>query len=324
MNCHICKSNTRPKLILENRNSLNSIYRCSNCKITFVDPQPSITELNKYYNGMYKELTVSFDKEKMEMALYSMKGYLKQIDWNKKNVNKKTFLDLGGGLGYYSKAAAEFGMKSILVEKDPVSINFAKNQLGINNIIEKDLKDFFCNNIKKYDLVFFRHVIEHVTEPFEVINNISNILNENGILIIETDNNAGIEILFKKGVRKFYINLYKKNFKEVNFLKLMIKRPFALDPPRHLFGFRMENLSFLLETNSLKPFVKKHYRLGHPIYWPNIYSPSFKAFFKYFLKLKFKKSINELIGLFNLCFRILLQLLGFSSGLCIYAKKINK
>ena len=35
----------------------------------------------------------------------------------------------------------------------------------------------------------------------------------------------------------------------------------------------MGNLSNLLSKHDMKPFIKDHYRLGHPVYWPNIASP---------------------------------------------------
>ncbi|MBO3116693.1 class I SAM-dependent methyltransferase [Winogradskyella sp. DF17] len=306
---------------MEHKKTDNSIYRCPKCKVAFVHPQPSVDELNTYYTGMYQEKAISFNEVQMSRASKSIKGYLKRLKWNGEKSKGKTFLDLGGGLGYYSKAASEYGMSPILVEKDSVSVDFAKNKLNLKSIIKKDLNEFFSSNTEKYDVVFFRHVIEHVTEPNEVIESISSILKDDGIFIIETDNNAGIEILFKKGVKDFYLKLYTENFKNVSFSKLLSVRPFALDPPRHLFAFRMGNLSNLLEKNGIKLFIKDHYRLGHPVYWPNIHSPKIMYAIKAFSKFKLRTGIKLILEYFNLLYRILLQFLGLSSGICIYGKK---
>ncbi|MDC8000595.1 class I SAM-dependent methyltransferase [Aequorivita todarodis] len=325
MTCKVCQKEINPRLLLKNKGDFGDIYRCPKCQITFVSPQPSDEVLNEYYNGMYLDLTVSFDEKKMKWAQRSMRGYLKVL--KKLNVEPTaeiTFLDLGGGLGYYRKAAAENNLHSILVEKDPISVQFAKKHLKLENIIEKDLTEFFSSNDEQYDIVFFRHVIEHVKDPSTIIQGISNLLKTNGILIIETDNNAGIELLIKDGVRKFYLDLYKKSFNNVSFLKLLIKRPFAVDPPRHLFGFRMRNLSMLLTSQSLSSKVKIHYRLGHPIYWPNIPSTSAKQIIKSFLKLNLKAGFRLTISYLNLVFRKSLQLVGLSSGICIYAQKLSK
>ena len=324
MICKVCNCENIPDLVLKNRNGVNHIYRCNNCQVAFVKEQPKLEELNAYYNGMYKELTIGFDQKKMNWALHSMKEYAKKITYKLDTIKGKTFVDLGGGLGYYSKAASKYGFDAILVEKDPVSVNFAKKQLGLKNIIEQDLEEFFEHNKEKFDVVFFRHVIEHVIDPFKIINGISSILKTNGILIIETDNNAGIEILFMKNVKQFYLNLYSKSFEDTSFIKLLNKRPFALDPPRHLFGFRMKNLSNLLLSNNIAPYCKVHYRLGHPIYWPNIPSPSMKETIKSIFKFEFKIGMKGLMEYFNLLFRRALQLMGLTSGLCIYAIKKGK
>jgi SAM-dependent methyltransferase len=321
MICKVCSDDIVPGLVLESIKTNNSVYRCPNCKVTFAHPQPSVDVLNAYYTGMYQDIAVSFNEKQMNRALKSVRGYLDRMQWDENDYKGKTFLDLGGGLGYYSKAALELGMSPVLVEKDSVSVNFAKTELNLKAIIQKDLNEFFAETTAQYDLIFFRHVIEHVTEPTEIISNISSILKDEGVFIIETDNNAGIEILFKKGTNKFYLNLYKESFKNVSFFNLLVKRPFALDPPRHLFGFRMGNLSNLLSKHDMKPFIKDHYRLGHPVYWPNIASPKFKDAVKAFLKFKISKGFKVLFEYINLLFRMVLQRLGLSSGLCIYARK---
>lgn len=325
MICKVCQKKINLKLLLKNKSNFGDIYRCPKCKVAFVHPQPSNEVLNDFYNGMYSDLTVSFDEKKMRWAQQSMHGYLKVLKkLNIKPSEDVTFLDLGGGLGYYTKAAAENSLHSILVEKDPVSVQFARKYLKLENIIEQDLSEFFNSNDGQYDIVFFRHVIEHVKNPSSIIHGISNLLKKNGILIIETDNNAGIELLIKKDVRQFYLNLYKKNFNKISFLKLIFKRPFAVDPPRHLFGFRMKNLSMLLNSHSLLPKQKIHYRLGHPIYWPNISSPSLKKLIRTFLTLKLIDGFRLTMVYLNLLFRKFLQLFGLSSGICIYAQKITK
>ena len=323
MICNICKTDNSAYLLLKNKNGVNHIFRCPECKITFVKEQPTVSELNDYYNGMYQDLAVTFDNKKMNWARNSMKAYVKTLRLKLDSVKNKSFLDLGGGLGYYSKAANEFGFDSVLVEKDPVSVNFASKELGLKNIVKQDLNQFFKNNKKQYDVVFLRHVIEHVTNPHEIVSGISSILKTNGILIIETDNNAGIELLFTKNVKKFYLNLYKKNFENVSFIQLLKKRPFALDPPRHLYAFRMKNLSNLLSSCQIQPYKKVHYRLGHPYYWPNIPSPCLKDGFLNIFKLNFKVGIKEIFNWFNLILRRLLQYFGLSSGLCIYGIKVE-
>ncbi len=320
MLCHICSKEIQPKLLLQSKESGFDVYRCPECEITFVDPQPDVQTLNDFYNGMYSDLAAAYDEQKMQWARDSMQGYLKQI--KRLGIGEKNnFIDLGGGLGYYSKAAVENGLNVTLVESDPVSVKFAAEKLGLENIIKQNLYDFLSQDNKLYDFVFLRQVIEHVTDPDKLINGISKLIAPGGILVIETDNNAGVELLISPKSAPFYYRLYKTGFRDVSYFGLLAKRPLAADPPRHLFAFRMSNMALMLENNGLKPLKKIHYRLGDPVYWPNLKTAGIGQVFGYLFSLRIKSLVVSLADYVIFPFRLILRSLGMSSGICIYAVK---
>lgn len=319
ISCNICKKEIIPKTLYRKKNKeFSDIVRCPACHVSFIHPQPDSKTISDYYNGMYAEIA-EYDKLKMKYADRSLKAYRKVIN----NINSEAveFLDLGCGLGYYSKAAEELGYKVTAVEQDNVSYNFAKNILELNHIIEMSIDDFIDSSDKKYDIVFLRHVIEHVTQPLDLIQRLEKIISETGILVIETDNNNGIELLFRPHSLLFYMNLYKQNYHRVNFINLLIKRPFAIDYPRHLFAFNMKNLSLLLKQNGFKVKKKIHYQTGHSIYWPNLKPPGGKDLLKYIMNFKIKSAVNVLVEYTVYPLRIILKFFGLSAGLCIYAQK---
>ncbi|GAB4153160.1 MAG: hypothetical protein Fur0046_33060 [Cyanobacteria bacterium J069] len=323
--CHVCDNSINPTLILENFKSECHIVRCPRCNLTFVHPQPSPEVISAYYNGLYSELATEYNERKMRWARTSIEGYCLAIKkYKRPNSNLITLLDLGGGLGYYSKAFEEAGFSVTLVEQDPVSVKFAREVLKIENLIDQGIEQFFeanCASMPKYDVIFMRHVIEHYTSPGALLGKVGECLAERGIFIIETDNNAGIELLFRPGTASFYTNLYRSSFASSSYFSLLRKRPFAVDPPRHLYGFRSSNLSRLLRKNSLIPVKTIFYRLGHPIYWPNLPSPTFKDILSQARHPKTKHFIHTLMDFALLPFRLFLEFIGLSSGLCIYAVK---
>jgi len=318
--CCACGSFVEPSLVLENFKDGWHIMRCPQCELTFVHPQPSTETISSYYNGMYSELASEYNQQKMKWARQSVEGYRSVLE-KLGGANTNTLLDLGGGLGYYSKAFEEAGFFVTLVEQDPVSANFAREVLKIKNIIEESIDQFFEYNHGKYDIVFLRHVIEHSASPSTLIKQVEKRLSASGILIIETDNNAGIELLFRLGTARFYTNLYRSSFSPSSYFSLMKRRPFAVDPPRHLYGFRILNLSELLRRNSLVPIETKCYRLGHPIYWPNLPSPTLRDILSNVRHLKIKRLVANVIDIIFLPFRLLLEYTGLASGICIYAIK---
>ena len=322
MKCNICNSDIQPEILFKNKSAQNpDIVRCPVCKITFIHPQPDSKIISDYYNGLYASLAV-YDEKKMQDANRSLKAYQKNI--NKINPTANELLDLGCGLGYYSKAALNAGYSVTSVEQDKVSIKFARDILKLNNIIEKSIEDYILTTELKFDVIFLRHVIEHVTNPRELIEGISGMLKTGGVLVIETDNNAGIELLFRPHSLMFYLQIYKKKYKKVNFLSLIIKRPFAIDYPRHLFAFNMKNLSGLLKTYGMTAKKKVHYQTGHSVYWPNLKTAKRKEILIVLKEFKIKSILNLIIEYSVLPFRIVLRIFGLSAGICIYAKKVDE
>ena len=321
MKCYVCNETITPLLIMKNLRNDWDIKRCPACDLTFVDPQPDSATISAYYNGMYYELTDTYDATKMASIRVAIHRYVASLKKYTKVHGHPTLLDVGGGLGYYAKGFSEAGFAVTFLEQDPVSVNFARTVLKLPHIIEMSADQFFKNNTTKFDLIFLRHVIEHAPNPGLLIQQVENCLHEGGILVIEPDNNAGIEILFRPGTAKFYLALYKKSFAPSSFFSLLARRPFAVDPPRHLFGFRISNLSMLLKRNSLFPLESTCYRLGHPVYWANMPLPKMRDMALNLRHGRFSKVIASIADVVLTPFRRCLEYFGLASGICIYAVK---
>jgi len=97
------------------------------------------------------------------------------------NLQKKiSILDIGPGVGVNIEVLQNYGDVDIL-EIDEFFIEIIKNNKGLN--VNKIFKNF--SDIKeKYDLVVFLDVLEHVEDFNSFLNNISNILHDDGIGIM--------------------------------------------------------------------------------------------------------------------------------------------
>jgi len=315
MNCIICKQITKHKVIWT-LNDKKVIIQCRFCKHKSVFPRPIHDEIIAINEGMYKDHTFQVDGKKVKWAKDSIDVYTRYFKKYLLIKNNNKLLDVGGGLGYYSKAFQDSGFDVTTIEMDLVSSEFAEKKLGVNNLFRGTFEEFERQNPNaSFNIIFCRHLIEHLDDPEFLIKSCKKMLKPDGLLILETDNNKSIELLMNIGVCEFYLNLYKKKLKDYDFFKLLYNPIFAIDPPRHIHAFNKNNLRKILKYNNL--IIKKTftYSLGSKL-WPNIPNTKFKDLF--FKGLKPRK--EDLYNVFFNPVRILLSKFGLGAGLLVIAQ----
>ncbi len=183
-------------------------------------------------------------------------------------------VDLAGGLGYYSHAFAERGIAVTYVDTDPVSVAFVRNTIGERvEVVESTIEDFCRTRGDRFDVIFLRHAIEHCREPDQVLRLMRSISSHKTILVLETDNNSGVELLFHPGCRTYWRSVYRDHYGVTSIAKLCRMHPLAIDQiETHYFAFRMHNLAMLLRRTGWHVLDSFHYSLGDPVYWPNMLS----------------------------------------------------
>lgn len=102
-----------------------------------------------------------------------------------KKLNNLSMCEIGGFDGWLIKKLNSFFKKKLLIEPNLRGCQIAKkNKIKtINSFFNKNLAN---KNQDKFDLVVTRHVIEHVPNLKNFVENISKIIKKNGYLIVET------------------------------------------------------------------------------------------------------------------------------------------
>lgn len=246
--CEICGSNKCELLFNQEDKNLNipgkfSIFRCNNCGVLFINPQPTSSELEKHYsNGMYyslnkidtksKKLNIKillyktyFDKKNKNIFLRLILNPLKFIARGTIIIPNSKLLDIGSGSGQFLYEMKKLGMDVQGIE--PGDFNKKESEKYKLNIEKKDLIKYKAKK-ESFDIITMNHVLEHVHNPKEVVRKIHDLLKKNGILIIGVPN---------KNSLAYYI--FGKNWHQ-------------LDVPRHLFNYSNKNIKSFVEKNGFK------------------------------------------------------------------------
>ncbi len=198
------------------------------------DPKPSDEELYNYYaNKYYQEgrgnYSVSYTDE--EIAYFKLKAWLIYRKTSQlTNIEEPAkFIDVGCGEGWIMD---EFNRQGISV----LGLDFSSH--GIEKFHPHLLPFFEQGNIyelleekvrikSKFDFLILANVIEHVKDPFQLLQNIKKIMHSSSILVIVAPNDFSPlhELLLQEG---------------------KITREFWLCYPDHLSYFNKESLSNLL------------------------------------------------------------------------------
>ena len=271
-----------------------AIIQCKNCKTSRVQSMPNEDTLNNYYNGF----KYSINEENKEIILNEI--------FNKwyKSLNlppNAKMLDIGGGNGYFSLAFEHFGYgKATYIDLDPQACKYVES-LGINSVINDNVNNLANFTNEKFDFIYARHVIEHLTDPLPLIDSAINLLSDNGTFILQLPNGLSQERLTEK---KYYNNiktrLKKDNiFSNFKIFKIMHSNKIAADlaPPRHLWAFSSNGLKKYLSKNKNIKFKIKTYSIMDKVYSPFMGQNKYET---YFIKKIFKPIKNILRFLYSI------------------------
>lgn len=267
--CPFCLSGTTPVYMM----GKFTIYQCSYCKTGQVFPMPTNDEVLEFYKGFLFSANITNLEiiRKSAPMLFSSLGL-------PKNGSLK-MLDVGGGGGFYAKAFEETGYgESTYVDLDNEACEFARNKVGVNNVLNLDAAMLESGDMK-YDFIMCRHLIEHLINPTDFILKLTNTLTAHGTLLIVCPNGDALEYfaypnLLKGRVKK--IALANKLSKYEVMLKFMSgKMLHGIDPPRHLWAISRMGMQRFLDNNHIKAEIAT-FPLTDIAYSPYYSSVTFK------------------------------------------------
>jgi predicted Zn finger-like uncharacterized protein len=210
------------------------VVRCNHCNHVFTYLETEIDTNSLYSDEIYKIVenrNSIFDK----ILSFEYNRVLKKIKILKPG--KKSLLDFGSGKGKFGSLATMDGWQVKCVETSIERAQYATSTYGL----EVNTNPYSSGKIfdSEFDVLTLFHVLEHLSEPVDLLGELTKAnLEEDALIVIEVPNFNSLQS------------------------KLAKHKWIHLDVPRHVSHFTTESLGFILKETNLIP-VKKSFFSWH-------------------------------------------------------------
>ena len=184
-NCPYC--NADALLLFQSRDynrKISSVvfdhYRCSKCDLIFISPIPE--NLGDYYPQSYY-----FVPDSTDALDAGIKHERYKIEIIQRYLKQGRLLEIGPSLGCFAYLAKKSGFEAEAIEMDARCSKFLNEVAGIPTVNSSDTLAAL-KTLKPFDVVALWHVIEHLPNPWETLEAISERLNPGGILVLAAPN----------------------------------------------------------------------------------------------------------------------------------------
>lgn len=236
--CPVCGSSHIHRLLDIKDHSISKenfqMWQCADCTLRFTQDIPAPGDIGRYYQSD-DYISHSDTKKGLISGLYH---FAKNITLRSKrnllnNVTGKqggALLDLGCGTGAFLHTMKEAGWNVKGVEPDEGARKKAKELYALDIL---PATEFFSLHSKQFDVITMWHVLEHVHELHAYIDNLRELLKDDGVLIIAVPNYTSWDA-------RYYHYFWA-----------------AYDVPRHLYHFSPESMSTLMNKHGFNVIQKK-------------------------------------------------------------------
>lgn len=287
--CPLCNSNKSFDLTNLFSSKDRPISICMRCSLVYLNPRHSDDWYKSYYKGSASR---GKDNKRSDIEVYENKQYeikgksvLKFILNNcDLQLNQTKVLEIGCTSGGILRYFRDNGASSVTgVDPQREYVDYAKNISGIN--VYSGYLDEFCNeNKESFNLIIMRHVLEHLFAPLVNLELVHSLLDDDGILFIETPSlfSMGITEKWKKNIHVEHPIIYSNKTLECLLKKCQFE---VIEKPKK--GNR-GHLRFLVKKNVDNPIdynYKSWIKVFMTLYLYDLSTP-LRRFYYFLRKLK--------------------------------------
>ncbi|MBL4736057.1 MAG: class I SAM-dependent methyltransferase [Flavobacteriales bacterium] len=182
--CPLCDNNDFALVHVE-RESLQ-VVQCGVCDLIYVNPRlknPSDNYRGEDQCTAHETATMVFEKK---IPHHREQCYRYELDKIKKLNPTGKLLDIGSHCGHFLNIAEEYGYEVTGLEPSTPLSEIARKYYNLNIVTDELDKAAFKE--KSFDVVTLIDVFEHITDPKKMLNDISPVLKDDGIICIKVPN----------------------------------------------------------------------------------------------------------------------------------------
>ncbi len=181
-------------------NKVFSYLSCKKCDSYNVFPTPNDDDFSKMYgeeDHYYLKNTEGKLRYNFNYPFADHQGYqIKFLNEIKDQLKGKTLLDYACGSGFYMKYAEQLGVKAIGIEFDKSFVSLLKEKTDLEIYPQEEFQTTLKG--KTFDFIHLGHVLEHLPDPYSLIETLKSFAHKNTIFLIDgpLDRNACLHRLY--------------------------------------------------------------------------------------------------------------------------------
>lgn len=246
INCNLCNSN---EYKLFKKIDGYRLVKCKQCGLVFLNHCPTQWEINEEYSAEYhiERLLVQEPKTEKEIEQEINKNIGRVEEIVKRFGAKGKLLDIGCGTGFFIACLKRYGWDVTGIDISDWASGFARKKLRLNvftGTVEHSLFD------KRFDVVTMYHILEHLPDPLGTLKKISEIIADDGFLVIKGPNLASFDRIWHgSNWRGYSDKSHLYYFTPKTYQMMLEKAGFSVqkimfqywDPIAHLMEIRLED-----------------------------------------------------------------------------------
>lgn len=226
--CPVCRETVRFLYTIERFDPVLQIGICNHCRLQMqldVTKDPSDYYSEDYYTGN-QQYTYRDERKTLEYDRIVHNARLKTIQ---KYAKDSRFLDTGCSFGGFTESASLAGFDATGIDVSKYAVDYGISQgrrLIHGDLFSPELTKEISQN-GRFDCITLIEVIEHLADPQRVFQRLSELLNNEGLLVLQTADFGGQQAIREKENYHYYL-------------------------PGHLFYYSASNLKNILTQHGLE------------------------------------------------------------------------